>query len=303
MNAFRLIFLLLVFSAVMLGLSQNTETLGLKAPLELDLWFIELSLPQMAMYVFIFFCFLLGIIFGVITFFPANIDAKERLKVLRKKLRLLQEDLRTAEMERASLIMKRQEKITPDQEAFKEEIVSSTSSRAWGKAAMFGCAVLFVILVVLYYYGHSEFQKVHEQAAATEEKATSMIEDNRSSLDNLEQDFRAADKKLADLEKDFRAADAKLGKLEQDFKEETEHLRDTASSIQEKLEKHSGEISELQLIPVQTRDYLTLMHLEQYLQTLDYLKQGAETDADVKRLQDAADEVRKALEHYQEKPD
>ena len=289
MNAFRLIFLLLLFSAVMLGLSQNTETLGLKAPLALDLWFIELALPQMAMYVFIFFCFLLGIIFGVITFFPANKDVRERLKVLRKRLRLLQEDLKTAEMERAGLIMKRQEKITPEQEAFKEEIVSSTSSRAWGKAAMAGCTVIFVILVGLYYYGHTEFEKVHEQAAATEEKATGMIEDNRSSLENLKQDFRAAD--------------ARLEKLEQGLREETESLWDTAGKMQEKLEEHSREISELQLIPMQTRDYLTLMHLEQYLQTLDYLKQGAKTDADRKRLQEAAEAIRKSLEHYREKSD
>jgi len=289
MNAFRLIFLLLVFAAVMLGLSQNIETLGLKAPLGIDLWFIEFSLPQVAMYVFIFFCFLLGIIFGIITFFPANRDARERLKVLRKKLRLLQEDFKTVEMERAKQIMKRQEKITPDEEAFKDEIVSATSSRAWGKAAMAGCIVIFAILVVIYYYGHSELEKVHEQAAATEEKTSSMIEDTRSSLDNLERDFRASDKKL--------------GELDSEFKKESAKLRETTESMQGMLEKHSEEISELKLIPVQTRDYLTLMHLEQYLQTLDYLKQGAETDADIKRLQEASDQVRKALEHYREKSD
>ena len=289
MNAFRLIFLLLVFAAVMLGLSQNIETLGIKAPLGIDLWFVEFSLPQVAMYVFIFFCFLLGIIFGIITFFPANRDAREKLKVLRKKLRLLQEDFKTVEMERAKQIMKRQEKITPDEEAFKDEIVSATSSRAWGKAAMAGCIVIFAILVVIYYYGHSELEKVHEQAAATEEKTSSMIEDTRSSLDNLERDFRASDKKLEELDSEFRKESAKL--------------RETTESMQGMLEKHSEEISELKLIPVQTRDYLTLMHLEQYLQTLDYLKQGAETDADIKRLQEASDQVRKALEHYREKSD
>ncbi len=289
MNAFRLIFLLLVFAAVMLGLSQNTETLGLKAPLELDLWFIELSLPQVAMYVFIFFCFLLGIIFGIITFFPANREAREKLKVLRKKLRLLQEDFKTAEMERARQIMKRQEKISPDEEAFKEEIVSSASSRAWGKAAMAGCVVLFFTLVALYYYGHTEFEKVHEQTKANMEKTTGMIEDTQSSLDNLEHDFRDADKKLGELDREFR--------------EETAKLQDATENMQEKLQKHSGEISELKLIPVKTRDYLTVMHLEQYLQTLGYLKKEADTEEDRKRLQEAAEEVRKALEHYREKSD
>ncbi|EFI34547.1 hypothetical protein Dthio_PD1919 [Desulfonatronospira thiodismutans ASO3-1] len=289
MNAFRLIFLLLVFAAVMLGLSQNTETLGLKAPLELDLWFIELSLPQVAMYVFIFFCFLLGIIFGIITFFPANREAREKLKVLRKKLRLLQEDFKTAEMERARQIMKRQEKISPDEEAFKEEIVSSASSRAWGKAAMAGCVVLFFILVALYYYGHTEFEKVHEQTKANMEKTTGMIEDTQSSLDSLEHDFRDADKKLGELDREFR--------------EETAKLQDATENMQEKLQKHSGEISELKLIPVKTRDYLTVMHLEQYLQTLGYLKKEADTEEDRKRLQEAAEEVRKALEHYREKSD
>ena len=303
MNAFRLIFLLLVFAAVMLGLSQNTETLGLKAPLELDLWFIELSLPQVAMYVFIFFCFLLGIIFGIITFFPANKESREKLKVLRKKLRLLQEDFKTAEMERARQIMKRQEQITPDQEAFKDEIVSATSSRAWGKAAMAGFVLLFGVVVALYYYGHTEFHKVHEQTAATEEKTTRMIEDTQTSLNSLKQDFRASDTKLDNLEQDFRVADKKLGELESQFIKETAKIRDTTENMQNMLEEHSQEISELKLIPVQTRDYLTRMHLEQYLQTLDYLKQGAETDSDIKRLQEASEKVRKALEHYREKSD
>ncbi|WP_291319672.1 LapA family protein [Desulfonatronospira sp.] len=289
MNAFRLLFLLLVFAAVMLGLSQNTETLGLKAPLELDLWFTELAFPQMAMYIIVFLCFLLGIIFGVITFFPANREAREKLKIQRKKLRLLQEDLKTAEMERARHIMKRQEKITPDEEAFKDEIVSSASSRAWGKAAMAGCVVLFVILIALYYYGHTELEKVHKQASATKEKTTGMIEENRNILDSLDSDFRVADQKL--------------GQLDSDFRDEAAKLQERTISIQEMLEKHSREISKLQLMQAETRDYLTLMQLEQHQRTLDYLKRVAETDENMQPLLDAADEVREALEYYREKLD
>ncbi|WP_291322574.1 hypothetical protein [Desulfonatronospira sp.] len=345
MNVLRLIFLLLVFGAVMLGLSQNTETLGLKSPLELDLWIWHLKSPEMAMYVFIFLCFILGVIFGVITFFPANKEVRQQLKIMRNKLRLVQEDFRTAELERAREIMKRQEKVAPEEEAFREEVVSKASFRAWGKAAMAGCVLLFVILVALYYYGHTEFEKVHEQAAQSEENITRMIEDTRSSHETLDQDFRAADDKLEQLDQDFRTADTKLNELSRDFRvaadkletldqdfrvaetkletldqdfrvaetkldelardfrEETAELRETTGSMQEMLDKHSSEISELQLIPEETREFLTIMQLEQYLQTLEYLEKSADTEAGRQLLQEAADNIREALQHYRDSSD
>ncbi len=273
MNALRVIFLMFVFAAVMLVISQNTATLGYRAPLELDLWLVHLTSPSMAMYVFVFLCFILGIIFGALTFYPGNREIRENLRLLRNRINLLKEELMTLEQQKKQELKDIQEQAAPEEKPIREEPVLVHTSSAWGKAAMAGFVITFILLVVFYYYAQTEMDLLKKRMSESEEKAVHLTQATEDSLSSMEETLLSLELKFQD----------ETGKIE-------ERLRDIDEEIQ---------ILERQ--PQKTRDYLTLMHLQQYMQNLEYLQQGAESEIDREKLDQAGEMLQKAIEHYRGK--
>ncbi len=269
MNAFRVIFFMLVIAAALLVLVQNTDTLGHQAPLELDLWLFQLTSPAIAMYVVVFLIFILGIIFGALTFYPGNRELKENLRLLRNKADLLKEELRTVESQRAHKLREIRVQTGTEEAVSPDQTIEAYSGQVWGKSAMAGCVIVIILLVVFYYYTLRDMEQTHQRMDQAEESLASH--------------------------------DQQLEEVELLIEDEAERSHSRIDDLQDQLDAHSGEIETLKLQPQKTVDFITLLHLRETLQTLRYLVMEAETEEDRDSLIDAGQMLQRAIEHYEDK--
>ncbi len=269
MNAFRVIFYMLVIAAALLVLVQNTDTLGHQAPLELDLWLFQLTSPAIAMYVFIFLIFILGILIGTLTFYPGNRELKENLRLLRNRTELLKEELWTVENERAHKLREIRGEKGFDEKIAHDRSIQDYQGESWGKSAMAGFVIVFILLVVFYYYTLRDMDQTHQRMDQVEESTFSLSQ--------------------------------QLEEVELLIEDEAERSHSRIDGLQDQLEAHSGEIETLKLQPQKTVDLITLLHLRETLQTLRYLVMEAETEEDRESLIDAGNMLQQAIEHYEDK--
>ena len=278
MNAFRVLFLTLVFALSMLFLIQNTQVLDTPASLMLDLWLIELNSPHIAFYVFVFLCFILGIIFGAITFSPGNRESRRKLNLLRLKIKNLTQEIigmqkkeDIDEQKPAESSDKLQEKGTteefkspPEQQTMEKDAVIKPGGAA-GKAALIGVFALFILLTALFFF------------------VDQRISDFRNRMDLTVQNSAMA----VDLAQ----------RLEQD----NAKLKEEVSMLSSSLMEHEKEISTLQRFPQDTMDFLTMMLINEYAVKISQLIEKADSDEDREMLEDVLDSIGKALDHYKDK--
>lgn len=278
MNAVRVLFLTLVFALSMLFLVQNTQVLDTRAGLILDLWWVELSSPEIAFYVFIFLCLIFGIIFGAVTFFPGNRELRAKLRLLRIRIKSLtqeviamhkkdetpQEPERTQEPKPLEEPDSVHEKSDLPQGPYQEDVVIKTGGAA-GKAALVGVFAIFVLLTAFYYYVDQKISDFQAQMDLTIESSTQAAE------------------------------------LAQRIEQETKGFNRDIAGLTRSLQKHEKEISALQSLPQDTMNYLTMMLISEYAVKVDGLLEKAETEEDREMLSGVLDSLGKALEHYRKK--
>ncbi len=298
MNAIRVLFLTLVFALSMLFLVQNTQVLDTRASLVLDLWWVKLSSPEIAFYVFIFLCLILGIVFGALTFLPGNRDLREDLRLLRVKIKRLTQEVidmqkkedishekpeaaqdQTSPKEEAESVPepeKSQEPEAPEdahpaekpprmpEEPIKEDQVVRVGGAA-GKAALVGIFALFILLTLFYYY-------VDQQ-----------LNDFQTRMDMAVESSNLASELATTAERD------------------SAELREEVSGLAMSLQQQEKEIIALKRLPQDTVDYLTLMFINQYAVNMEQLIEEAETDEDREMLSGVLDSLNSALKHYMQK--
>jgi uncharacterized membrane protein YgaE (UPF0421/DUF939 family) len=291
-NVFKILFLTLIFAMGFLFLFQNAHVLDTRASLILDLWWVKYSSPEVVFYVFVFVCFVFGIVFGALTFFPGNKELRKNLKLLRIKIKnLTQEvtamhkkeeipeeksqeemDSRPEEAEEPRLEAEKEpgpapeSKDPPKYAPFDQEVVVKTGE-ASGKAALIGVFAVFILLVAFYFYID---QKISEF---------------QSHMD-------------LSIEKSELAAE-----LVQKVQQESEGFKEDLSAFSSSLREQEKELSALKSLPQDTMDYLTLMLINDYMAGIDQLTQRAATDEDKEMLEAVRDSLARALKHYTEKVD
>jgi hypothetical protein len=277
-NALRVLLLTLVFALSMLFLVQNTQVLDTRASLMLDLWLVELSSPQIAFYVFVSLCFILGIIFGAITFSPGNRESREKLKLLRLKIKNLTQEIigmqkkqDTHEQTPAESSDELQEQETtegftspPEQQTIEEDAVIKPGGTA-GKAALIGVFALFILLTALYFF-------VDQRLSDFQNRMDLTVQNSALAVD-----------------------------LAQRLEQDNEKLKEEVSMLSSSLMEHEKEISSLQRLPQDTMDYLTMMLINEYAVNISQLIEKADSDEDREMLEDVLDSIGKALDHYKGK--
>ncbi len=275
-----------------LFLFQNAHVLDTRANLILDLWWAKYSSPEVVFYVFVFVCFVFGIFFGALTFFPGNKELRKNLKLLRIKIKNLTQEITAMHKKEEIPQEKSQEEMDPRPEEAEgpgseaekvsgpapeskdppkhtpvdQEVVIKTGE-ASGKFALIGVFAVFILLIAFYFYID---QKISEF---------------QSHMD-------------LSIEKSELAAE-----LAQKAQQESEGFKEDLSAFSSSLREQEKELSALKSLPQDTMDYLTMMQVNDYLAGIDQLVQRAVTDEDKEMLEAVRDSLNKALEHYREKTD
>ncbi|WP_028573747.1 hypothetical protein [Desulfonatronovibrio hydrogenovorans] len=271
MNAFRVIFLTLVFALCMLFLVQNSQVLGSRAEIFLDLGWVRLISPETAIYIFVFLCLLAGIIFGVMTFSPGNREARIKLKESKDRIRNLTREIK--EMQKKEDIQEEVSKENQEEdiqaEQTRDEPVSSEisspppkSGNTAGKAALAGVVAIFVLLSVFYFY---------------------------------------VDQKIAGFQDGFDQAVTQADDAKQrivDLDRENAELREQLSLLASQAEKQEQELAKLHDLPGQTINYLTLLVLGEYSSGLSQLMESASTDQDRHYLEEVIKSIEAARKHF-----
>ncbi len=278
MNAFRVLFLTAIFAFSMIFLFQNTQVLDNRLSLVLDLWWTQLSSPEIALYLFIFLCLLAGIIFGALTFFPGNKELRRSLKTLKLKIKSLTREIIDMQKKEEVLEDKSQEKTDHPQEPpieedrdLKEQPAAEGAAvkpaGAAGRIALAGVLALFVILTGFYFFVDQRLEQIQ----------TSLDDSIQSSV----------------------LAVAIAERVDQ----ETAGFREDIEDLSTALDSHAQDIAELQRLPQDTMDYLTMMLINEYTVKIQQLLKSAETAKDRSVLAEALDSLEKALSHYMNKVD
>ncbi len=290
MNTFRVIFFFLAFTAALLVLIQNFQPLGYSSSLVLDLWFFRLTSPEISFYIFVFFCFVLGIVFALITFYPGNRELRKNLKLLQNRVKLLREEYMTVEKEREQELKNRQAELESSEESPGAASEHEHKSGLAGKVAVGGCIILLVALVGLYYHSLQEREQLQEQMADLEKAV-------QEEITPVKKDVTTTERRLEELDKTLQERTARIRSVQDQLQEESQQIK----AMQDKLQEHAGELEVLQRLPQQTRDYLKLIRLQEYLQSIKYLELEAETEEDKERLQEAGQVLEEAIEHFRDK--
>ncbi len=261
----------------MLFLVQNTPVLDTRASLILDLWWVELSSPEIAFYVFVFMCFVLGIVFGAIAFSPGNRESREKLKLLRLKIKNLTREIigmqkkeeKQEEKPAEDFKIKEQEpaedlKSQPEHPSLEKDVEIKTGGAA-GKLALVGVFALFILVTALYFFMDQKISDFQTQMELT-------IQNSAQAVD-----------------------------LTQRLEQDTAELKGEVSILSSSLMEHEKEISALQRLPQDTMDYLTMMLINEYAVKIDQLMERAESEKDREILEEVLESIGRALDHYKEK--
>ena len=276
MNALRVLFLTLVFAFGILFLVQNTQVLDNRISLALDLWWVQLSTPYMAFYIFIFLALMLGIIFGAVTFFPGNKELRENLKLLRIKIKgLTQEVIELHKKEDIHEDGKSEKEVPepaeetldlPEDPTLDKDTVIKTGGSS-GKTALVGVFALFVLLTAFYFY-------IDQKISSFQGRMDMVIEDSLTSAE-----------------------------LAAKAERETLVLQEDISNLSGILQEQEKEISQLRRLPQDTMDYLTMMKIDEYAANINQLMETAGTEADREMLAEILKSLQKAMDHYADKAD
>ncbi|WP_045211995.1 hypothetical protein [Desulfonatronovibrio magnus] len=296
MNAFRVIFLTLVFAFSMLFLVQNSQVLDTRDPLLLNLWLAELSTPAVSFYVFVFVCFVTGLIFGLITFLPGNREVKDRLHLVRLKSRQLKGEILNMHKEHEKALMKDEPQQEPqhDSESQAESIPPSDEPRPYSKpspaggiagiTALAGVIILFAVGAYFYYCLHERLNETAQQNHLTLE----MVSENTAGIGQLNSQGTFL------LEEVYRV-EALVSEQDIAYQEAVEQLG-------QRVDEHEQIINALRNIPRQTADYITLLLIHEYTSRIEYLREKA-PEEDQETLNEVLQSLESALEHYRIKID
>lgn len=276
MNILRVILLTLFFALTMLFFVQNSVNMDTTASLTLDLWWIKLTSPAMALYVLVIICLAAGIFFGALTYLPGNRYLQERIKQDKQKIKNLSKEI--TEMEKAREEKIRKESMTEETPVMEdkplhehEPIVRSSGSSA-GVIALISVFAVFVILVVFYYYVDQQFSKYQGRLEAS-----------------VEQSQQAA-AKAAEVEKAGKALRDEMNQVEN-------HVRKQSTTLKE----HTRKIQALEDLPQKTMDYMNMMIMKEYAAKIDQLLDSSDSDQDRKMLMDARKPLEKLLNNYEDR--
>lgn len=275
MNTFRVIFLTAVFAFSMLFLVQNSQILDTEASLFLDLWWVKLSSPDIAFYVFVFICFIAGIVFGVFTFLPGNRDLRKKLTPIKAKIKELRgeiiamqkkEEIKTEEVIEQQKSADQSAETSENEEKIEEPVVHvEKSGSTAGKIALAGVVVLFIIISVFYFHAEQKFQEFQAKVDMTMENSL-MISETMEEVNN-------------------------------NVKKELSTFTSVISEQEKQLETHEEMLDDLHNLPQKTMDYLTFMLMKEYSVKIDQLMESANED-DQQMLRDVLESLDTALEHY-----
>lgn len=278
MNTFRVLFLTLVFAMSMLFLVQNTQVLDQSVTLVLYLWWAEFSSPATSMYMIVFLCLLLGIIFGVIAYFPGNRGLRRKHKLQKARLKNLTQEV--LDMQKSEDTQENRQEETADRQTPEpteeiprpgahtlEEDLAVKPTGTSGKIALVGIFVMFILLTGLYFFIDQKMTQFQNQMDTTIASTAEAVELAR-----------------------------KVDQETAGYQEEIEKLTRTQN-------QHKEEIAALQSLPQDTMDYLTMMLINEYSVKIDQLMKSAGTEEDRELLKDIKKSLGRALGHYQEKID
>ncbi|MFN2268967.1 MAG: hypothetical protein ABR533_11880, partial [Desulfonatronovibrio sp.] len=280
-NTFRVLFLTAVFAFSMLFLVQNSHVLDTESSLFLDLWWVQLSSPNIAFYVFVFICFIAGLLFGVFTFLPGNRDLRQKLRPIKAKTKELRgeiiamqkkEEIKTEEVLEQQKDADQSAEHSENEKKFEEPLVhTEKSGGAAGKIALAGVVVLFVVISVFYFHAQQKFQEFQAKVDMTMEK-NHIVSQTMDEVKNVNNDV----------------------------KKEMSSLTASINNQEKKLETHAEMLDDLNNLPQKTMDYLTFMLMKEYAVKIDQLMEDAAED-DQQMLQDILESLDTALEHYSKK--
>ncbi len=278
MNTFRVLFLTAVFAFSMLFLVQNSQILDTESSLFLDLWWVKLSSPDIAFYVFVFICFIAGLVFGIFTFLPGNRDLRKKLRPIKAKIKELRgeiiamqkkEEIKTEEVVEQEKVADQSANHPETEEKIEEPVVhTKKSGSASAKIALAGVVVLFVVISVFYFHAEQKFQEFQAKVDMTMQNSL-MISEAMEEVSNVNNDV----------------------------KNELSSLISVISEQEKQLKTHEEMLEEVHNIPQQTMDYLTLMLMKEYSVKIGQLMESAGED-DQQMLQDVLESLDTALEHY-----
>ncbi|MFW5730596.1 MAG: LapA family protein [Desulfonatronovibrionaceae bacterium] len=273
MNIFRVILLTLFFALTMLFFAQNSANMHTTSSLTLDLWWVKLSSPALALYVLVIISLLAGIIFGSLTYLPGNRYLQEKNRQDKQKIKNLSKEITIMEKIREESMTKEvpNEREHPLHE--QEDMVKSSGSSA-GVMALISVFAVFVVLVVFYYYTDQQFSKYQDQLQSS-----------------VKQSKQAAEK-ASEVEKAGKALRDEMNELK------TQDSKQTAV-----LKEHSGKIKELEDLPQKTVDYMNMMVIKEYAAKIDQLLESSVSDQDRKMLMDARKPLEKLLKSYENRLD
>lgn len=277
-NSFRVIFLTAVFAFSMLFLVQNSQILDTEASLFLDLWWVKLSSPDIAFYVFVFICFIAGLIFGVFTFLPGNKDLRKKLRPIKAKTKELRgeiiamqkkEEIKTEEVIEQQNSADESAEPSENKEKFEEPVIhTEKSGGAAGKIALAGVIVIFIVISVFYFHAEQKFQEFQAKVDMTMQNSLMISE-------TMEE----------------------VNKVNSNVQNELSSLTSAVSEQKKQLETHEEMLDDLHNLPQKTMDYLTFMLMKEYSVKIDQLMESAQEE-DQQMLEDVLESLDTALEHY-----